>query len=69
MTNRFEHVDIESFTVADFTNELIGDLASLVGFDAIEEFGNLLKEKRPDLFFPFVSRVAKFYWDQEHKDE
>ena len=69
MTNRFEHVDVGSFTVENFTPELIGDLASLVGMDAIEEFGNLLREKRPDLFFPFISRVAKFYFDQEQNNE
>lgn len=64
MTNHFDHVDVSSFTADDFTEQLIAELASLMGIDAITEFGELLKEKRPDLYFEYLVRLQEYYWGQ-----
>ena len=67
MVNHFEHVDTDTFTTEDFTTDFIGDLASLVGVDAIGEFGRLLEEKRPDLYDPFVESVLRYFIEQDLK--
>ena len=63
----FEHVDTDTFTTEDFTADFIGELASLVGVDAIGEFGRLLEEKRPDLYDPFVESVLRYFIEQDLK--
>ena len=68
MSNHFEHVDVSSFTADDFTPDLLIELHQLVGVDAVTEFGELLKEKRPDLYFEYLVRLQKYYWSQKENE-
>lgn len=68
MSNHFEHVDVSSFTVDDFTPDLLIELHQLVGVDAVTEFGELLKEKRPDLYFYYLVRLQEYYWSQKENE-
>jgi len=62
MTNEFDHVDLNEFTENDFTHEFYLDLHLLVGIDAVTEFGLLLKEKKPSLYFEYLVRLQEYYW-------
>jgi hypothetical protein len=62
MLNHFDNVNLNEFTENDFTHEFYLDLHSLVGIDAVTEFGLLLKEKKPSLCFEYLVRLQEYYW-------
>lgn len=68
MANHFDHVNVSSFTAEDFTPDLLIELHQLVGIDAVTEFGELLKEKRPDLYFEYLVRLQEYYWSQRENE-
>lgn len=62
--NHFDHVDLSTWTADDFTMDFIESLHTLVGVDAVTEFGKLLRRDRTDLYFEYLVRLQEYYWKQ-----
>ena len=57
----FDAESVEGLTEDELTDDFLLELHSLVGIDAVNEFGFALKKYNPDMFDIYVEKLFEYY--------